>query len=102
MIPSDHCVLYTINVNDEQYIHTLIKISIVRETQQFDGAPAFSFSAIIRINLDNSDAHTGGHRPVGEGILCKHDMNFRKPLTPTQIQRTDTAKAKKIGNHLYR
>ena len=100
---------------DEEYTY-VIQSHTVQETEQFAGAPAFSFSAIVRINLDSPEAvnvwlkkmmessfctyrvSRGGHKPAGKRILCKHEMHcqhFRKPLTPMQMQTAATAKSKK-------
>ena len=92
-----------------------------QETRSFEGAPEFAFSAVIRINLESTEAvdnwlkkmmetslctyrvSRGGHKPVGKRILCKHEMHCqhsRKALTPKQIQKSAAAKAKKLRKPL--
>ena len=100
---------------DANYTY-VIQSHTVQETKQFDGAPAFAFSATVRINLEKPEevntwlnkmmesscctyrVSRGGHKPAGKRVLCKHEMHcqhYRKPLTPIQVQRAAVAKAKK-------
>lgn len=87
-----------------------------KDAGSFEGSPNFAFNALIRINLNTPEAVNtwlkkmmdtslctyrvtrGGHKPTGKRIQCRHDMHcqhFRKPLTPTQVQQSAIAKAKK-------
>ncbi len=99
---------------DEEYSY-VIQSHQTLDTQAFEGAPEFAFSATIRINLETPEAidtwlkkmmdtslctyrvTRGGHKPVGKRVLCRHEMHCqhnRKPLTPKQIQLSANAKAK--------
>ena len=105
---------------DEEYSY-VIQSYQDQETRSFEGAPEFAFSAVIRINLETTEAvdnwlkkmmetslctyrvSRGGHKPVGKCLLCKHEMHCqhsRKALTPKQIQKSAAAKAKKLRKPL--
>ena len=111
-LPAD---IQSVLPHDAEYSY-VIQSYQKQDTESFEGAPEFAFTAVIRINLETPDGIStwlkkmmetslctyrvtrGGHKPVGKRLLCKHEMHcqhFRKPLTPVQIQRSATAKAKK-------
>ena len=96
---------------DDEYTY-VIQSHVVQKSKQFDGAPDFAFSALVRnpeeVNtwlkkmMESSyctyRVSRGGHKSAGKCILCKHEMHcqhFRKPLTTIQLQRAAVAKAKK-------
>ena len=116
-LPAD---IQSVLPHDEEYSY-IIQSYQNKETRSFEGAPEFAFSAVIRINLESTEAvdnwlkkmmetslctyrvSRGGHKPVGKLILCKHEMHCqhsRKALTPKQIQKSAAAKAKKLRKPL--